>query len=198
MIDLFRNGSIAAEEFYGILSHISNTLTSADALLNDILQWAASHQENGVERESINLKDLPISILNSNTLEFNRKKNQVKNLVPNNVQVTFDKNILTFVLRNLLLNANKFTEGGTISIESMHQKDSLILSVTDTGQGMSSEQLDQLFNWRKRNSTVGTQGEKGSGLALLLSRDLLMKNGAEILVESRKGEGSTFSIVLPA
>ena len=198
LIDLFKSGAITEAEMLGIISHISNTLTTADTLLHDILQWAASHQENGVEKEPIDLNELPRSILSNNALEFNRKKNKVKNLIPTGASVSFDKNILLFVLRNLLLNANKFTEAGTISIESTYRDHSLILSVKDTGQGMNSGQLDQLFNWRKRSSGTGTRGEKGSGLALLLSQDLLKKNGADILVESKEGKGSTFSIVLPA
>lgn len=198
LIDLFKSGAIAEAEMLGIISHISNTLTTADTLLHDILQWAASHQENGVEKEQIDLNELPRAILSNNAMEFNRKKNKVKNLIPTGASVSFDKNILLFVLRNLLLNANKFTEAGTISVESMQRDHSMILSVRDTGQGMNAGQLDQLFNWRKRSSGTGTRGEKGSGLALLLSQDLLKKNGADILVESREGEGSTFSIVLPA
>jgi signal transduction histidine kinase len=196
-MSLAKDGTLSATEFQEMISQIMGTLSSADRLLNDLLQWAASHQEKGITNEELDLQKLVESIANSFSVEFGRKLNRIKNLILIETTISFDKNILLFVLRNLLLNANKFTEEGFITIETVQEPNSITISVSDTGQGMSPEQLRKLFNWERRSSTLGTKGEKGSGLALLLCQDLLRKNGGDLLVTSQVGKGSTFSVVLP-
>jgi signal transduction histidine kinase len=197
LMGLVKDGTLTSTEFQEMISQIMSTLSSADRLLNDLLQWAASHQEKGTTNEEIDLQKLAESISNSFSIEFSRKQNRIKNLILGQSSIIFDKNILLFVLRNLLLNANKFTEEGFITIEVSKGLGSIKLSVSDTGQGMSAEQMLKLFNWENRSSTLGTKGEKGSGLALLLCQDLLRKNGGDLFVESKIGKGSTFSVVLP-
>lgn len=197
LMSMVKDGSLSSSEFQEMTAQIMSTLGSADRLLNDLLQWAASHQEKGTTNENLDLQKLVESIANSFSVEFGRKLNRIKNLILVETVVNFDKNILLFVLRNLLLNANKFTEEGFISIETSKGSNSITIRVSDTGQGMSPEQMRKLFNWERRSSTLGTKGEKGSGLALLLCQDLLRKNGGDLLVESEVGKGSTFSVVLP-
>ena len=196
LLDLLLKGSLNETELQRVISLISGTLNSANTLLNDLLQWSAAQQRDG-ESDSHDVNLMVESLVSQNTAEFIRKKNDVKNLIPGGTYISFDKNVLLFVLRNLLLNANKFTDGGSIVIESVQQNQSLTIRVKDTGLGMRPEQIEQLFNWNLRNSSPGTQGEKGSGLALLLSYDLLKKKGADLLVKSIHKKGSTFSVVIP-
>lgn len=197
LIDLLRRGSLTDVELHQVLGHIDATLGTAGKLLNDLLHWAAGQQQSAGSRDTLDLNVLPETILSQYEIEFSRKRNTVKNLVPKNSVVVFDKNALEFVLRNLVLNANKFTAQGTITIDTRQSENSWELRVNDTGKGMNTEQLESLFDWRRRQSTPGTDDEKGSGLALLLGFDLLQKNGATLKAESRLGQGSTFSIVIP-
>lgn len=111
-----------------------------------------------------------------------------------------DANIINTILRNLLSNAIKFTKvGGEISIiGTKNEEGRVILSVEDTGIGMSNDRINKLFSGISQNSTQGTQNEKGSGLGLSLVQDLCKMIGADIQAESRLKEGTKFSIVFKA
>ncbi len=103
---------------------------------------------------------------------------------------------------NLLSNASKFTKEGTISLkvarESENGDDRITLDVGDTGIGMTPEQLGKLFEEFSQADASTTRNYGGTGLGLALSRRLCRMMGGDITVESVQGEGSTFTIELPA
>jgi GAF domain-containing protein/CheY-like chemotaxis protein/anti-sigma regulatory factor (Ser/Thr protein kinase) len=105
-------------------------------------------------------------------------------------------------LFNLLSNACKFTEKGTVSLavarESIDGRDSMLFSVTDTGIGMTPEQLGKLFEAFSQADAATTRKYGGTGLGLALSRRLCRMMGGDVTVESEAGRGSTFTIRLPA
>lgn len=112
-----------------------------------------------------------------------------------------DRMKLRQVLINLLSNACKFTENGTIKLTASRiddeTKGELHFAVSDTGIGISLEQQQQLFQQFKQVDSTTTREYEGSGLGLALSRQLCRIMGGDILVESTPGQGSTFTIVLP-
>ena len=111
--------------------------------------------------------------------------------------VRSNRDMLAAILRNLVSNAIKFTpQGGEVAIRAAPGAD-VLLSVTDTGVGMDAETLANLFRLDARMTTPGTAGEKGSGLGLLLCRDLAERLGTEIAVTSAIGTGTSFSLRLP-
>jgi signal transduction histidine kinase len=116
--------------------------------------------------------------------------------LPKDALITGDSNILATVIRNLLTNAVKFTaSGGTVSLTvspSSPFSPKYSFSVTDTGTGMSEEQMRNLFRLDKSLSHRGTAGEQGSGLGLIVCRELLQKHGSALNVESKEGLGSRF------
>lgn len=199
LIHLITNGLLTQEEMTKALTQVKNTMTSTEFLLHDLLQWATAQQErNSFVEEKIALHEVIQELMKIFDQEFASKANRLVNEVSTSLKVKFDKNIVRFVFRNLLLNANKFTEQGTICIRAEERGHNTVLHIQDTGTGMSQERVDSLFDWKMKASTPGTKGEKGSGLALLLCYDLLTKNGATIKVSSKEGEGSTFSVTLPS
>ena len=199
LIHLITNGLLTQEEMMKALMQVKDTMTSTEFLLHDLLQWATAQQErNSFVHEKIAPHEVLQELIKIFDQEFVSKENRLLNEVPISMKVRFDKNILRFVFRNLLLNANKFTEQGTIRIRAEEQGPYTILHIQDTGIGMSQERVNSLFDWKMKESTPGTNGEKGSGLALLLCYDLLTKNGATIAIRSKEAEGSIFSITLPS
>jgi len=105
--------------------------------------------------------------------------------------------MLATVLRNLLTNAIKFTmPGGTVSLTARRRKGGIEIVVADTGIGIPPATLDDLFRLDKRTTTVGTGGERGSGLGLLLCRDLVQRLGGDLSVRSKLNAGTTFSFHL--
>lgn len=153
-------------------------------------------------------------------IEFNPEKTDVYSLVNNNMDVqlpsakekqiiltshvkkhTFawcDENMISTVIRNLLSNAIKYTQtGGEIRIEAA-QTDSLIeLSVVDNGTGINKENADKLFRIDVKFSNIGTSGETGTGLGLMICKDFVEKNNGTIWVESEPHVGSRFTFTLP-
>jgi signal transduction histidine kinase len=107
--------------------------------------------------------------------------------------VNADKNMLSTIIRNLVSNAIKFTHsGGRVTISSRIVNDLVELSIKDTGVGIKKENLNNLFKVDKSISTKGTANEEGSGLGLILCKEMVQMHGGNILVESEPGKGTTF------
>jgi signal transduction histidine kinase len=106
--------------------------------------------------------------------------------------------MILIVLQNLVSNAIKFTpHGGTIKVQSAQTDSGVVISVIDTGIGMTDDQQKSIFKIGSNRSTAGTNRERGSGLGLLLCKELIGINGGRIWVESSKGKGSRFSFSIP-
>jgi signal transduction histidine kinase len=147
--------------------------------------------------KSININDLvleTIEILKYSALD----KNITITNLSSDIDIYADEECVKTVLRNLVNNAIKFTNrNGKIKIYFVEHEDSVQISVEDTGVGMSKEIADNIFGITKKTTTVGTENEKGSGLGLILCKDLIDKNNGERWVESEPDKGSTFSFTLP-
>jgi signal transduction histidine kinase len=115
--------------------------------------------------------------------------------------VRADQMRLRQALLNLMSNANKFTERGTITIDAHRQQENdgdwITLAVTDTGIGMTPEQIGKLFQEFSQASSATASKYGGSGLGLVISRRFCQMMGGDITVESEGGRGSTFTIRLP-
>jgi signal transduction histidine kinase len=96
-------------------------------------------------------------------------------------------------VRNLLTNAVKFTgAGGKVSLHINENSGKYIVTVSDTGVGMSPEQLQNLFRIDRQHLRKGTAGEQSSGLGLIVCKEMLEKHGSLLNVESETGMGSKF------
>jgi signal transduction histidine kinase len=104
-------------------------------------------------------------------------------------------------LLNLASNANKFTEKGTVAIDARQRaedgRDWMTIAVTDTGIGMTGEQMARLFQEFSQASSATASKYGGTGLGLAISRRFCQMMGGDITVESEPGRGSTFTIRLP-
>ena len=101
------------------------------------------------------------------------------------------------IIRNLINNALKFTnENGEVSINSYEENNQVFIEINDTGTGIHAEKLNQLFAL-ERKSTKGTAGEKGSGLGLMLCKELVELHKGTIKAVSELGRGSTFIFSIP-
>ena len=113
------------------------------------------------------------------------------------VHLQADPRVLHRVLTNLVANAIKFTEEGTIWVEVARTDDEAVLKVSDTGIGISEDFLDHIFDEFRQESEGLTRAHEGSGLGLTITQRLVELMGGSIEAESTKGEGSTFTVRLP-
>jgi PAS domain S-box-containing protein len=169
------------------------------SLLENLLMWASS-QSGRIELNPtmLNLYNL----VNENTVLYKEqsehKKQELRNSVPDPSVVFADITTLNLVVRNLLSNAIKFTpEGGIITVSARQLNGYIEVSISDTGVGISENNLNSIFKIENKTSTPGTNKESGSGLGLILCREFVEKNGGKIWVESNIGKGSTFTFTLP-
>jgi PAS domain S-box-containing protein len=105
---------------------------------------------------------------------------------------------LKMVLKNLLTNALKFTETGTITVSAQSCRDGIEFSVTDTGRGISREALPRIFEPFQQDENSLTPRHSGVGLGLYIVRQVVALLGGQIRVDSEVGRGSTFRVWLPA
>jgi len=118
------------------------------------------------------------------------------NITPFNVLA--DKNMIRVVLRNLISNAIKFTQpGGEVQVIMIPKENNVEITVQDNGLGMSPEVLENLFRLDKAQTSLGTSGEKGTGLGLHLCQEFVGLNKGTLKVESLKGFGSVFRFTIP-
>ncbi|MBN1873981.1 MAG: GAF domain-containing protein [Anaerolineae bacterium] len=120
-----------------------------------------------------------------------------KEIAPDLPLMVTDQDKVKQILINLLGNAIKFTETGSITVSAQRQDDKLALGVTDTGIGIPEKDLDRIFGEFEQVDNSPTRKFGGTGLGLAISLQLARLLGGNITVESQIGKGSTFTIVLP-
>jgi signal transduction histidine kinase len=191
--------TISAEERQEFIQYIQKASIQGHNLLTNLLFWARS-QTGKLE---VNPITLDLEEVVENNVEFvseNAKHKDINLLILlENQPILADKNMLDTVIRNLLSNAIKFTpKNGTIEISSKKEDNTVVISISDTGVGISAEDMEKLFKIEVNHTTVGTQRETGNGLGLILCKEFIEKQGGTIKVESEEGKGSRFSISLPS
>jgi two-component system sensor histidine kinase/response regulator len=182
------------------LNSLSKTTEEVFNLLENLLWWARS--QNGtlaIFPENIELTSLVSGLYYLNKGSFSLKNIQFSNSVEKECLVHADMNMLKTVLRNLISNAIKFTpEGGTVSVSATEDGEYVEIRVSDTGVGISDDNLSKLFDEKQQMSSLGTNNESGSGLGLILCKNFVQSNNGKIRVESTLGKGSTFTVEIPA
>ncbi len=182
-----------------ISQQIQDTSKTTFDLLEKLLEWAMV-QEGKVKftRQQTSLYSVVNDCITLYANMAESKQISISNQIPRNLSVWVDKNMLYTIFRNLMGNAIKYcNKGGKVIVQSIETPLLLEVTVKDNGVGMSSQAIDSLFKIEKTKTVKGTEGEKGTGLGLLLCKEFVEKHGGKIFVESQPGEGSTFTFTLP-
>jgi signal transduction histidine kinase len=195
---LLENNSSDTELSIEYLNIINSSARNTMDLLDNLLNWAASQTGQLEFRpEKIQLKKI-----SSEVCELLSSNSKVKNIILNDyvsedILVDADANMLRTILRNLILNAIKFTGlNGQVDIIAFRNNDHVEIIISDNGIGMSEENLAKIFNINY--STHGTSHEKGTGLGLMLCKDFIERHGGHITVQSELNKGSKFTFILPS
>ncbi len=167
-------------------------------LLNNLTQWGQLQiGEVAKKTFGINLHDRVNSLLDNLKAEATIKGNKLFNNISPATIIRFDANAFDFVMRNLLTNANKFTENGTIEVSSEITADyHQCIIVKDSGIGMNETEVEQLLKYTGKLSKLGTRNEKGSGLGFALVREFLNRHQSSLQIQSKPKQGTTISFSL--
>jgi len=169
-------------------------------LLENLLVWARSQMKAiKFEPESLRVKDVLDECVRQLKANLDHKKVSCQVEVDKQCMVYADKAMIHTVLRNLIINAIKFSfPGGRIWISSKVTSKGCSISVSDEGIGIQPEIQEKLLDSNEGISSLGTSGEAGSGLGLIICKEFLEKNRGTLSVESQPGNGATFVVNLPA
>lgn len=203
LLDLIAEDYLTEEEFKALAPKFQRSVKNMHNTLENLLQWSKSQMENiEANPQMLAIQDLVKEDFGLYEITAQNKNIQFLTQINNTRQPYADENHIRLVLRNLIGNALKFTpKGGTVSV-TCHDKiqdatPMVEIVVTDTGVGMSHENVAKLFGRGQTFTTYGTEGEKGTGLGLLLCKEMIEKNGGQIGVSSELGKGSSFYFTLP-
>lgn len=168
-------------------------------LLNNLLDWSKIQREEfKVNLKSLNLKDEVSAVIEPFELMAAQKSIHLSSEIGNDISVIADVDLLHLLLRNIISNSIKFTHtGGKVSVSAQREENCTAISVADNGMGIPKNDLEKLFRLDVRYTTKGTQNEPGSGLGLMLCKEIAEKHGGTIKVESEVGKGSKFIFYLP-
>ncbi|MDG6218814.1 MAG: PAS domain-containing sensor histidine kinase [Candidatus Thermoplasmatota archaeon] len=215
--------NIAAHELKSPVTPIKGYL---DLILSDektdeqIKKWAQVSLRNAERLLTLVNDILDISRLDNDTMSFEMKKFDSTNLleeIVEDMKPSIEQKNLIFsvsipeklpdifgdfcrlqqVFKNIFTNAIKFTEEGSISLLAAVETNHLIISISDTGVGIDSDELDNIFEKFYQADTGESRKHEGTGLGLFICREIIRKHKGSIAVRSVPGEGTTFTITLP-
>lgn len=185
-------------EFIGYIRHSAeNTLN----LINSLLNWSQL-QQNQKHVKHVNVVSSEVLKHAIESTEYMAKQKGIilRQQVDADATLSTDPDILTTILRNLITNAIKYSHPGSEVVVRGSQPitgNCYEIKIIDHGVGIPEDAISGLFNLSKSRSTAGTANEKGSGMGLVLVKEMVEKLGSLVLVESIVGQGTTFTIRLP-
>jgi|AntRauTorckE6833_2_1112554.scaffolds.fasta_scaffold25763_2 PAS domain S-box-containing protein len=195
--DELKSGNIQKTERYA--SFIHDSALQINELLNNLLMWA----RNQTGRIDFTPEEVTLNALIEENIRIEKEFALQKsiNISYNSseiITVSADRNMLNTVMRNLISNAIKFTpNNGEINITSKIEQNEVIVSVSDNGVGIPEHKMGQLFQIENSKSSTGTNGEKGTGLGLLLCRDFIKRHKGNIRAINNSDRGATISFRIP-
>jgi signal transduction histidine kinase len=203
VISFFTSGRLGklSPEQQNMVAMMERNAQSLIELVNDLLD--ASKLESGTLRldvTSIDLGALVDEIRETMEPLAREKGITVEEVIePGLPPIEADRAKLRRIIVNLLSNALKFTgKGGSVMLRAETNGEDIRISVSDTGVGIAPEDVERLFDKYEQARSRATRGEKGTGLGLYITKQLVELHGGEIKVESELGRGSTFSFTLSA
>ncbi len=200
LLDLIVEDNLVKEGGEELINEALNTSKQAFGLMENLLEWSRMQLGKiSINPENINVLQLVEQSKSLYGQSLKNKNIELKIDVPQHMNITADSKMTETVLRNLIANAIKFTNlNGTIIVSSERKNNWVTVKVTDNGVGIPEEDIQKLFRIDSNYSTKGTAEETGTGLGLILCKELVEKQGGKINVLSQKGSGSTFYFTLPA
>lgn len=201
VMSMFRTGILSTEEIVEVAQTMELQIRDTESVLNNVLTWAKTNtngfQPNKVE---VSISGLMKEAIAQVSLEAVNKGIQVNiDQLPEKDRYQLDEESVAIVLRNLLRNAVKFCRKGDVVKlgVSVNSENQLQFYVKDTGVGFDDTIASRLFKEEEHVSTFGTAKEKGTGIGLLICKNLIQRNGGTIWAEGKPNEGANFFFTLP-
>jgi two-component system, sensor histidine kinase and response regulator len=199
ILTFVKNGHINEQETQDLYSRLNHQLQACGNVLENLLQWAKAELDNSKSgAEKVILADVANEVALQLKDDIEEKNIRFQNHLSFQHIALADKMHVEIILRNLMANAVKFTAaGGQVKVAGKVIDGRIEIYVEDNGLGMHEDEVKNLFQPGRSFSTRGTNQETGSGIGLLITKEMISKNGGDIWVSSRKHEGTVFTFTLP-
>lgn len=197
VLRLVLHKSMEESQMLHVFGLLSRDVEVAADMLHNLLVWSqAQLEEARVRLEPVDLQQLVQDNILFANAQAGEKNIRLLSAISETAVVHADREMLNFVLRNLLMNAVKFTyERGQVEVKVSVQENEVTIAVSDNGKGIPSKYIPKLFT-EDRVTTLGTRNEKGTGLGLMLCKEFIESQNGTIRAESEEGKGSVFSVSL--
>ncbi|TNE81795.1 MAG: GAF domain-containing sensor histidine kinase [Bacteroidetes bacterium] len=179
-----------------LIVEMSQALHSSEDMLREMIDWGKMEYAAATDNNGAFLSEVMKELQDELKMDFIKKGNTLEMQTPSK-DVMYSKMKLKFILRNLLHNANKFSNNSTIRLTSRSANDTLEIRIQDEGAGMDAKKLLGLNANSQTDSTLGSIGEKGNGIGLPLSFQFARELKGSLLFESELGKGTVAVIKLP-
>ena len=182
-----------------LIPKLKNYTNHVHFTLENLLNWGENQMKGEIVTPSkINLHLACSNVIGLLSEAILKKELNVELNIENQINAWADKEDVNVIFRNLLSNAIKFTHPkGQILITAKIEEKGILIAFKDNGVGMTLETQKLVFETHRHYSTFGTNNEKGTGMGLMLIKELLIRNKGKIEVKSYPNNGSTFFIYLP-
>mgnify|MGYP002594232440 FL=1 len=198
MLSINLSADQIGEDSFEMISMGNNITENTFMLLDNLLKWTKSQtgRMNTVFQE-VDISEVVLFASKMSDVVAQVKSIEVEYDIPGPITVSCDVDMVKTIMRNLMSNAIKYSqEGGKIVVSVRETPTHAAISVRDNGIGIKEEDIAKLLNPETHYTTYGTKNEEGSGLGLQLVQDLTLRNGGELTIESKEGEGSTFTFTI--
>lgn len=195
----FKDTNLSTAELQSISGEMLRDVEAINLLIKNLLRWSRDQlTEQTVKCERLDIAELITDNCKLFELQASHKNITLRASLTKEYLLAFgDRDITNTIIRNLMSNAIKFSHAGTpVDITATSSGEGISISITDYGKGMTLHQIEAIFK-QKGNSTHGTHREKGSGLGLLLTQQLLHKQGGQLRISSEPDRGTTISFDMP-
>lgn len=199
VLKLYKTGDISKKEFLAFVPKLRADINHIAFTLNNLLSWGQTQMNGSVTRPSIVCMENVVSE-NINLLSeiANAKSIKLAGQIPENAMVWSDIDQIDIVVRNLISNALKFTpKNGMVTIGALENNQNWEFYVEDTGVGIEIENQNKIFAKNSNISTYGTDNEKGTGLGLMLCKEMIENNKGNIWLKSTPKKGTCFYFTVP-
>lgn len=193
-------GRLTLHEFKSLSAKTQQALSNLSFLLDNLLNWSRTQMEQVVRSpEAIDIQEVIGKNLELFSFPVEHKQLRVTVTHQGNTTIFADRMMVDTVVRNLLNNAIKFTpDHGEIKLSTWpHEGRELCLAIRDSGEGFGEGLLNDLARGAKPVSTKGTQGEKGTGLGLLICREFVAANQGTLQLDNHPEGGAWVKVWLP-
>ena len=190
--------NIDEEEKNRTIAEITQTATDMERLSSQILNWIIYQNPNErMQKETFNLHEKVEIVFRALQMAAKRNNTKLQNDVPPGFVLYQYPDPMRVLIYNLVMNSLNFTQSGTIRVSCARKDDRVLLTISDSGVGMTDDQVENILSDQKIIASANLDNKKGTGLGYLIIKDLLKIMEGTMGLESEKGKGTVVNILIP-